>query len=329
MREEGLTKECIDCGLCTEKCEFLNKYDINLKEFEAEREDLAYNCFICGECKINCPNEIDGRKIVLKMRERSANNGQLKSKRYFSTIFEKKNYLFKNYKYGRKKTVLFPGCNFPSFYPDTTRKLIRELKETADIGVVFDCCGKPINELGLTKDADKIVNNIDDKLAKMSVEEIVTLCPNCYYFLKDKLNVNVTDIYKKLCELGMESSLGVKQINVFTPCPDREEKLIRKSMKPFLAASDITEIKDVQCCGLGGHGGIKEPELSKTFVNKLKDKQLNNVYTYCASCCGNFNRNDIVGVKHILCEIMQSDESPAKGIGSLINRAKFKFRLGL
>ncbi|MFA7573749.1 MAG: (Fe-S)-binding protein, partial [Lutispora sp.] len=211
MREEGLTKECIDCGLCTEKCEFLNKYDINLKEFEAEREDLAYNCFICGECKINCPNEIDGRKIVLKMRERSANNGQLESKRYFSTIFEKKNYLFKNYKYGRKKTVLFPGCNFPSFYPDTTRKLIRELKETADIGVVFDCCGKPINELGLTKDADKIVNNIDDKLAKMSVEEIVTLCPNCYYFLKDKLNVNVTDIYKKLCELGMESSLGVKQ----------------------------------------------------------------------------------------------------------------------
>lgn len=80
---------------------------------------------------------------------------------------------------------------------------------------------------------------------------------------------------------------------------------------------------------MGGHGGVKEPELSKNFVNKLKDKQLNNVYTYCASCCGNFNRNDIAGVKHILCEIMQSDESPTKGIGSLINRAKFKFRLGL
>ena len=41
------TKDCIKCNLCKKHCEFLNKYDMDLDVF-SNREDLAYNCFLCG-----------------------------------------------------------------------------------------------------------------------------------------------------------------------------------------------------------------------------------------------------------------------------------------
>lgn len=325
MHQDKLADKCIDCGRCTEKCSFLSKHDINLREFENKGEELAYNCFLCGKCRQACPVGIDGREISLGARKETVNKGRFEAKKYLLTLMEKKDYLFKNYRSGWKKTVLFPGCNFPSFYPETTKKLIRELKRTADIGVVFDCCGKPVYELGLTEAGEKIINSIDNRLAEMGVEEIVTLCPNCYYFLKDRLKVGITDIYTKLHELGIEGSLEVNPMNVFIPCPDRSERLIMDSIGPYVGSSVINEIDDVQCCGLGGHGGVKEPELSRAFINKLRSKQLYNVYTYCATCCGNFSRNGIEGVKHILCEIMGSDEAPVKGISSLLNRARFKW----
>lgn len=325
MSKAKLAQGCIECGVCTEKCSFLNKYGMNLNQYEAQRKDLAYNCFLCGECKPDCPAGIDGRKIAIDMRENAVKDSQFESRKYLSTIFEKNNYLFKNYKPGGKKSVLFPGCNFPSFYPGTTRKLVKLLGEAADMGVVLDCCGKPISELGLTDDAERIVKGMEKELKKSGVEEIVTLCPNCYYFLKDKLDIRIIDIYEKLHRLDIGNPLLIEDMNIFSPCPDREERLIRNSIEPFISSSGIKEIEGIQCCGLGGHGGIKEPELSKSFIGKLKDMQLKNVYTYCATCCGNFNRNGVEGVKHILCGILQTDEAPATGLKSLVNRAGFKF----
>ena len=54
------------------------------------------------------------------------------------------------------------------------------------------------------------------------MEEVVTLCPNCYHFLKDRISVELTTIYKKLEELGLgqESVRGSRRL--FLPCPDRD-----------------------------------------------------------------------------------------------------------
>lgn len=325
MFEAKLARECIDCGLCTEKCTFLKKYDMNLKEYESEREELAYNCFLCGECRRVCPAGIDGRSISVEARKRLVDKGRFEKKEYLPVILEKKDYLFKNYSHGRKKTVLFPGCNFPSFFPGTTKKLINMLGRAADIGTVFDCCGKPVYELGLAPDTEKIIGGIECRLAGLGVEELVTLCPNCFYFLKDRLSVKVTDIYRKLKELGLGSPLEIKGMNVFIPCPDREEKLIWGSIGHFLAGTEINELAGIQCCGLGGHGGRKEPGLARDFVDSLRSRQPDNIYTYCATCCGSFDRSGITGTGHILCGILKSEEVPAKGLNSLVNRAGFKF----
>ena len=49
-----LATSCIHCGLCTRKCSFLTKYKMDLHAF-AERPELAYHCFLCGDCKAVCP----------------------------------------------------------------------------------------------------------------------------------------------------------------------------------------------------------------------------------------------------------------------------------
>ena len=115
---------CIHCHLCRDRCEFLRKYNIDIGDTERLRE-LAYSCFLCGKCSEICPLGIDGRKIVLDMRRERVEQqgGKLREKGTGLLLFEKKRYLFKNYRNQTEGSVLFPGCNFPSFYPQTTKYL--------------------------------------------------------------------------------------------------------------------------------------------------------------------------------------------------------------
>ena len=184
--------KCIHCHLCQKRCSFLTKYKADIGDTVKLRE-LAYHCFLCGICSQVCPIGIDGRGIILDMRrtEVEENNGKCREKGYAMLLAEKKNYIFRNERHMSGRSVLFPGCNFPSFYPKTTRKLIKILKDEADMGVLFDCCGKPVSELGLEEQEGKIIRRLNERLRAADIQEIVMLCPNCYYFLKDKLEIQV------------------------------------------------------------------------------------------------------------------------------------------
>src|SRR3712207_7710456 len=67
-----------------------------------------------------------------------------------------------------------------------------------DVGVIYDCCGKPISELGLRGKEEEIINNIQKKLDDMGIEELIMVCPNCYYYLEGRLDIRMVDIYTKL-----------------------------------------------------------------------------------------------------------------------------------
>ena len=58
---------CTHCGVCTENCEFLKKYDLTIGDTE-KLSKMAYHCFLCGKCSKVCPQGIDGREIVLQIR---------------------------------------------------------------------------------------------------------------------------------------------------------------------------------------------------------------------------------------------------------------------
>ena len=320
-----LTENCIHCGLCTRKCAFLQKYKMDLQSF-GQHPELAYHCFLCGECTRACPKKIDGREVALELRRSSVadNGGKLTEKGYTALVAEKKDYLFRNEKKANKKTVLFPGCNFPSFFPETTEYLAKLLKDTADIGVWYDCCGKPVSELGLEKEDTQGMNALKKRIETLGIEEIIVLCPNCYHFLRPRLDIPVVSIYEKLAELGLGGKIVEEKINLFVPCPDKASLALEKTILPFIEG-ETENIRGIQCCGLGGCAAGKEPEISASFASALKDRNLPNVYTYCASCAGKLRRSGVEHVHHVLVDILGTEEQSELSFKSIWNRAKHRF----
>lgn len=332
MNENKISKDCIHCGICSKNCDFLNKYKLDLAGFE-DREDLAYNCFMCGKCKIVCPKNIDGKLIAKKMRDKKCaeNNGKIPEKGYSGLLLEKKNYIFKNYKNvdtkksqlekdTKGKSVLFTGCNFLSYMPQTADKLIEEMS-AKDIGVVFDCCGKPIYELGLNDESKDIIKNLEKRLADNNITELVMVCPNCYYYLKDKIDIKMVDIYTKMKELAIGKELEGEKI-LFRPCPDREEGILLNSIKNSNKNIRV-ECLNEQCCGAGGCATVKEGELSKSMRIDVKEQlSRQKLSTYCSTCFG-FFKSEGIDVSHILSDMLEVKEE--KKSNSLINRMKYKF----
>lgn len=311
---------CVHCHKCQNHCSFLGKYQIDIGDTEALQE-LAYHCFLCGKCTEVCPKGIDGREYVLKLRrEITAKAGEeFDGKGYGMLLAEKRNYRFRNYRHAAAGSVLFPGCNFPSFYPKTLKALVNLLRETAGISVAYDCCGKPVAELGLHAEEERIVRQIDEEMKARGVTEIIMVCPNCYDFLKERLSAKVVGIYEKLSELGIGEKIpGGGQ--VFIPCPDRMERNWLTQMGRY-TKEPLNPIEQVQCCGLGGCAAVKEPELAREMAKGIESDK--DVYVYCASCGGNLSRNGC-RVSHVLSEILGVRERPDTG-KSILNRAKTRF----
>lgn len=315
------TSACIHCGKCQSVCMFLDKYKLHIGDAERLRE-LAYHCFLCGKCTEVCPTGIDGRQVIWDMRKKQvqANGGRLSGKGYGMLLWEKKDYRFRNYRNGKTKSVLFPGCNFPSFYPETTRYLSKLLYEQAGIGSVYDCCGKPVSELGLEAGETQILEGLDQRLRRDGVEELILLCPNCYAFLQGHLSVRMTSIYDKLRELGLGQTVSAEG-ELFLPCPDREKQELLAQIRPFLSEEPQIHLGK-QCCGLGGCAGIAEPDLARKMAQNAGGSA--RTYTYCASCSGNLIRAGHSETEHLLVKILGRNEM-ADTKHSLLNRMKMKY----
>ena len=315
--------KCIHCHKCRDSCAFLKKYNIDIGDGKELRE-LAFHCFLCGTCTSVCPENIDGRKVIQDLRRELVSSGRadLTARGYRTMLWEKKNYKFRNYRHAGEGAVLFPGCNFPSLYPKTTALLSRILKETAGIGTVYDCCGKPVAELGLEDEENRITDEISRKLKDCGVKEVITVCPNCFSYLREKLDIPVVSIYEKLHELGLGKRIPGGE-RVFMPCPDRGSGAILSQIEEYFADEPYRRISGMQCCGLGASAGVCEPELAGSMTEDLRNEP--GIRVYCASCAGKLKRSGVPGIRHILSEILGTDEEPDTG-KSAINRALTGFK---
>ena len=131
--------------------------------------------------------------------------------------------------------------------------------------------------------------------------------------------VKITTIYEKLAELKIGKRLSTEDYECFFPCPDREDKRWLPKLSPFLSG-ELSEKKNLQCCGMGGCAFIQEPELSKEMAEERpKEKKL---ISYCATCIGQFARYG--ESEHFLPLILETKET-ADYTHSFLNRLKHKF----
>lgn len=322
MDKKKTAQDCINCGMCRKNCDFLTKYEIDIGDAERLVE-LAYHCFQCGKCTEVCPIGIDGKQIILDIRkEYAAGHMSELEKQYKGAFGEKRNYKFRNWKHVNSGSIFFPGCNFPSLFPKTSDTISKLFAENG-IGTVYECCGKPVAELGSVQDEERIINEIKKRLEENHVTEVIMACPNCREFLGDSLGVKVTGVYAKLHELGLGEVIN-EDVKFFLPCPDREQKKWISEMRPFING-EISFVEGIQCCGLGGHAGHIEPEISQNFADRFKKMAGGQVYTYCASCTGRFKRNGFDDIDHILTKIMGLNEK-ADTAKSYLNRVMTKIK---
>ena len=335
MSQTAVSSEaCIHCHVCRDNCSFLSKYGIDIGDTIKLRE-LAYHCFLCGRCTDVCPIHIDGRQIVLDLRRDRASGWDrgYVEKNYRGLLREKKNYIYRNWKNATAGSVFFPGCNFPSMYPRTNAETVRLFREHG-IGTVYECCGKPVAELGLQDDEERIIGSIRERLEQNNITEIITACPNCREFFGDRLGIKVTGIFSKFTEFGIGNTV-YGDFTFYIPCPDRRSRQWIEEIKPFIKG-DISFIDDVQCCGLGGSAAGLEPEIANSYTAMLKengnaiqnsrpDKGEISIVTYCASCTGRFRRCGFGSVDHILTRIIGTNEI-ADTKKSYINRVITKFK---
>lgn len=315
--------KCIHCHKCRDNCAFLSKYGIDIGDTERLR-NLAYHCFLCGKCTEVCPVGIDGKNTILDMRrDRVSLEGYSAiEKEYKSLIAEKRVYSFRNWKHVTSDRIFFPGCNFPSMYPKTNKKLV-SLFAQHGIGTVYECCGKPIAELGMKEDEIRIIGEIKERLSNAGVDELVTACPNCRHFFGERLGVKVRSVYDVLNELGIGTAVS-GDAEIYIPCPDRQEMIWIDEIRPFIEG-EIHINRSAQCCGLGGSAIKHEKEIAAGFISDLRDNTGGLLYTYCASCAGRFARCGVKTAEHLLPVILGTGEQPDI-YKSYINRVFTKFR---
>lgn len=236
---------------------------------------------------------------------------------------EKKNYIFRCYPSRPVRSLLFTGCYFPAYFPQAMLAL-RALAAERGTACAFDCCGKPLYEAGLKKAAQGAVNGIDECLRRLRAEELITVCPNCRAYLRGRLSMPVRTVYEKLAEWGVRRRQA-EAGHLFLPCPDRQNGERLEWIAKILPNYRLELVKSVGCCGLGGGAALSGADTARRLAAKVKEQLSGTLYTYCAACAGQFSRQGIEPVRHLLAEALGVAEAPDTA-RSFRNRLRYKIK---
>lgn len=301
---EKTRRECMDCKVCTKHCSFLQKYNMNLKEYTYKKN--YSECFMCDTCKHHCPKNLSGAEITQELKSEKSN---------LLLKLTKDPYIFKRVSSKKSTYTLFLGCNYPKYYPKTCEKLI-EICNSMGIDFSIDCCRKPLFESG-----DASLEKLEKDILQKKTQTLICVCPNCYHTLKNKLNIKVISVYEFLYENNIGEKIS--GANIYLPCSDKYSKEIFQYIKPYLENYTLP-FTSINCCGLGGGVLSRHPETGVGVKDAIKSIDAENIYTYCSSCSFAFNKYKISNIHNILSVIIGVDEkvsdTPVK------NALYFKFR---
>ena len=288
------TLSCVGCGRCLKNCIMLKTYHVDLKAL-AKADALMDACFLCGTCTDKCLSKIDGRRVVECLRRRRVlENGTVE--RAPEKVHVR-----------GEKTVFFPGCTLLKTYPETLKQL-EMFFASQDIETVKGCCMKTLYETGAYEEADRAIENLIKRFEEKGAGKVVFACPDCYYFLRDRLPFVCSTVYETLQERGLGKTVPGKA-NVYLPCPDRKEKLFYKSAEVFSQEGFTEAYQKLQCCGAGGGVKNTHPDLAEKLSKKVNNRFYGrgSVTTLCGTCAKNFRDAGKKDVTFFLEELFQRE----------------------
>lgn len=338
--EEGLlaTKEmlekCSECLICVQECQLMTKLGKspretaeNLLQNPQAFKNSVYSCLLCGLCANLCPLSLSPRQMFLEWRRKLVKDGVAPFRNHSFSLTDKQWNIYTLYRenYGISysdletsncDTLFFPGCNMGTFAPKLTRTIFSQLKRfNGSIGILVECCQKPIHDLGLQERFEKAIEKLKGRIAEKGAKKIITACPNCYYTLKKHLDVEVVPIYDALPEAVFKRITGT--ITIHDSCPDREEGIFGRKVRNLFNGCRIIEMKHCRentlCCGAGGLASAVDPDLALTYVKmrleEAKETQAEYLVTYCVTCVNMLSTfPSQIKIRHALNLLLDVDE---------------------
>ncbi len=327
---DHMQKECVECGLCSRECRFLQRYGSPRQiafEFEllsSAHRKMAYACSLCHLCTAVCPKGLDPARMFLEMRRAAVYEGLAPYPQHDRVLNYERRGVSRRYTwYGLPSgcdTVFFPGCTFTGTRPGTTLRFFRYLKQhISSIGVVLDCCTKPSHDLGRDRYFRAVFGEMKRFLLDNGIRKVIVACPNCHQTFKTHAEeMAVMTAYEFMASDGIPTlSRTGETVTVHDPCALRFEEAIHTAVRQLLEKQGLAvhemahQGRDTLCCGEGGSVGCLAPELSEHWgLLRKKEGKGRRTFTYCAGCAGNLRRRMPVG--HLL-DLMFEPERALKG----------------
>lgn len=216
------------------RAKILGPRDVSDDELK-ELTSRAYECTICGQCKIVCPAHLDTIEMWENMREFLVANGLAPLPAHESIIKSIENYdnpwmqprtqrsrwskridkevRIKDALKERCEVLYFVGCT-AAYDPNIRDMAVNTAKVLASAGVDFGtlgneeaCCGSTLLRTGLLEPARKAAERNIDLFEKAAPSMIVTSCAGCYktirqdYPMVGKVRPRVQHIIEYVLEL--------------------------------------------------------------------------------------------------------------------------------
>lgn len=300
---EHHAENCVECGLCIEKCAFLQKYGTPkaiAANLGIDSLPAAFECSLCGLCAAVCPPKIslNPSALFLEMRREAVVQGIQDFKDYAVILNYERRGTSRRYSYyglpENCDTVLFPGCALPGTRPDKVKSLFDHLRKTIpNLGIVLDCCTKPSHDLGREKHFHAMFNEMTAYLLKHGVKNVLVACPNCYRVFSQYGNsLCVETVYEHLIQTSLPATPNIPaDVAVHDPCGTRNEEHIHAAVRR-IASEKLLKITEMQhhgpktiCCGEGGSVGCLNADLAKNWGVRRKEEAGGvRMLTYCAGC---------------------------------------------
>lgn len=305
---ETVAAKCIECGQCTEECDFLTTYGKTPKELANEALNtsfsdnpvLPYSCNICGYCQKLCPENLDLGLMMMEAREKlvSKRIGPLPG--HQPAVEGQEFYLSSDFRIistGNKAescdAVFFPGCALSAYSPDLVQATYSHLiAQYANLGIALGCCGGPSELVGKTDYANQITEQLEQDIKNLGASEIIVACPYCYKRLSEQFtDVKPVSLYVVLSETGAKSlENGNDTYTIHDPCSSRGQPEIQDAVRALISKAGYTidehaHTRDnTHCCGMGGMVFLVNADIGAAKAKRTIGESSHDLVTYCATC---------------------------------------------
>jgi len=305
---ETIAAQCIECGQCTDGCDFLIAYGKKPKELADEALNtnfsddsvLPYSCNICGYCQKICPENLNLGLMIMEVREKLVIDGIGPLSSHLAAIEGQEFYISDNFRIvsagkGAEScdAVFFPGCALSAYSPDLVKATYSYLTaKYPNLGIALGCCGGPSELIGKTDYANQITEQLEQDIKRLGASEIVIACPYCYKRLSEQLTyLKPISLYKVLSEAGTKfPENGNSTYSIHDPCSARDQPEIQDAARSLISKAGYTidehthNRENTHCCGMGGMVFLANADVGAAKAQRTIRESPHDLVTYCATC---------------------------------------------